>query len=198
MLIDINLLPEKEKKRFPVLYAVLLAALLLAFLVGGYLLLQMKKNELSLVESRLQSASQLRETLEMSRNEPDGDEERLQQLKQAIAWAEQKKEPLAPVLKHLIERLPERGFFQTLDYSSTEKMTLTVQFDSARQAAYYLNDLKASDWVASAEMVSMKTSIEEEEEEAKKIAQKWNILPRYVAEYDIVFKPTDQRGEKNK
>ncbi|PAQ16345.1 hypothetical protein CD798_01750 [Bacillaceae bacterium SAOS 7] len=195
MLIDINLLPEKEKKSVSIVYWLLLLVVLMVISAGGYFVIQAKKSELSLIDSQLNATIQLRETLEMNSQQPNGEEDRVKQLNEAIAWAEKKQDPVSPILKDLIERLPQRGFFQSLAYSSTEKMTLTIQFDSSRQAAFYLSDLQASSWIASAEMLSMNTSVEKEQA-AKELLKNKNALPRYIAEYEIVFKPKSERGEK--
>ena len=190
MLVDINLLPEKEKKRSSVLIPVFLILLLAIAGIGAFLWLQAKKNEIEAIESRLRTTVQLRETLEMTQNEPKGDEEDVKQLNDAIVWAEGKKMKTVPILKHLISLLPERGFFLEYAYTNNETLKLAVQFDTGRQAAYYLSELKASEGIQDATIVTVTTSVDEEEKEAKKLLEIADALPRYVAEYEITLDKT--------
>ncbi|HEY9577382.1 MAG TPA: hypothetical protein VIR64_06905 [Pseudobacillus sp.] len=190
MLVDINLLPEKEKKRSSVLIPVFLILLLAIAGIGAFLWLQAKKNEIEAIDSRLRTTVQLRETLEMNQNEPKGDEEDVNRLNEAIVWAEGKKMKSVPILKHLISLLPERGFFLEYAYTNNETLKLAVQFDTGRQAAYYLSELKASEWIEDAKILAVTTSVEEEEKEAKELLKITDALPRYGAEYEITLNKT--------
>ncbi|OCA92402.1 hypothetical protein [Pseudobacillus wudalianchiensis] len=207
MLVDINLLPEKEKKRASILIPFLLLLLLIIAGAGTFLWIQTKKNEVESVDSKLKTTVQLRETLEMSQNEPKGDEEDVKKLNDAIVWAETKKLKAVPVLNHLISLLPERGFFLEYSYTANETVRLGVQFDTSRQAAYYLSELKASEWVADAKIIAVTTSVDEEEKEAKKLLEITDALPRYGVEYEVALdkafilekqqsEEREKRGEK--
>ncbi|MBM7648942.1 type IV pilus assembly protein PilN [Bacillus ectoiniformans] len=195
MLIDINLLPEKERKRFPLFSIILIGLLIILTAIGAFLMYHTKQNEAELAKSQLKTAVQLRETLEANINQPDTDTEKVDQLNQAIRWADQKKVPTVPILKHLISKLPDRGFFQSLSYTDNFTMTLSIQFDTGRDAAYYLSELKSSKWIESAKMTAMNTSVEEGEEDAKALVEKNNALPRYVADYEIIFVPNVVKTE---
>ncbi|HZG71763.1 MAG TPA: hypothetical protein VEY51_09550, partial [Chondromyces sp.] len=135
MLVDINLLPEKKRKRLPVLVPVLFVLLLVSGGMGAFLWGQAQKNELELAESRLKSAVQLRETLETNINKSKDNEEDIKVLMNAIQWAEGRRIEMVPVLEHLVSLLPERGFFLEFSYTNHETIILLVQFDTSRQAA---------------------------------------------------------------
>ena len=59
----------------------------------------------------------------------------------------------------------KRGFIQSFSYQETGDVSLTVQFDSTRQAADFLNHLQASEYVKSTELKSVTTSELENEED---------------------------------
>jgi type IV pilus assembly protein PilN len=188
MLIDINLLPQKEKKGVSLLVILLLIAVLVLASAGAFFVLYTKNKELENVEQQLSNAVQLREILEMSAvNNNGATASSVELLNEAIVWADSMKLPASPILAHLIERLPERGFFQALSYTREESLNVTIQFDTSRDAAYYLSELKSSEWIDSAKILTLDTSIEEGEEDAKAILDATNVLPRYVVEYEIVF-----------
>lgn len=184
MLVDINLLPEKETKRLSIV--VPLIVVLLALLgIASFLWIQTMKNELALTESQLQTTVQLRETLEASANEPQGDQQDAEKLKEAVQWAEGKKLQLVPVLQHIIALLPERGFLLEANYADNETLNVTVQFDTNREAAYYLSELEASEWISHAEILALNTSVQEDEKDAKELLKKMDALPRYGVEFKI-------------
>lgn len=188
MLIEINLLPQKEKKRVSLFVVLLSIALLLIASASASFVLYTKNKELDNVEQQLSSAIQLRETLEMSAAGNSGaTASSAERLNEAIAWVDGTKVPVSPIVAHLIERLPERGFFQALSYTSEESLIVTIQFDTSRDAAYYLSELKSSKWINSAKILTLNTSIEEGEEDTQAILDTTNALPRYAAEYEIVF-----------
>ncbi|OKL38244.1 hypothetical protein [Domibacillus mangrovi] len=188
MLIEINLLPQKEKKRVPLFLIFLFIALLITASASAFFVLYTKNKELDNVEQQLSNAVQLREALEMNAAGNSGAAaSSAEMLNEAIAWADRIKVPVSPIIAHLIERLPERGFFQALSYTSEESLIVTIQFDTSRDAAYYLSELKSSKWVNSAKILTLNTSIEEGEEDEQAILDATEVLPRYAAEYEIVF-----------
>jgi type IV pilus assembly protein PilN len=188
VLIDIDLLPQKEKTGVSSLVILILIAVLVFASAGMFFAIYMKNKELDTVEQQLSNAVQLRETLEMSAaNDSKATVSSAELLNEAITWADGMKLPATPILAHLIERLPERGFFQALSYSSEESLIITIQFDTSRDAAYYLSELKSSEWIDSAKILTLDTSVEEGEEDAKAILDATNALPRYVVEYEIMF-----------
>ncbi|MFB1080528.1 PilN domain-containing protein [Jeotgalibacillus sp. JSM ZJ347] len=190
--ISINLLPRKQRKqRFN---KVFILPILIAFilLIAAVFVLQWSKNEeLSILESRLEQAEQEKLLLEQQNavSEPSGG---ITDLESAITFMEDYPIPTVEVLDYLTELLPERGFFESFQYTDTGLITLTVQFDLSREAAFYLHQLEQSDRVAEASLQSMVT--EEIDTEA---AGTEEILPRYIAQYTVMLnKQTFREGDE--
>lgn len=186
MHVNINLLPQKEKKRTPAWLFILIAALLLIIAVFLFSGIYIKQNELGLLEQKLAQTTKLRTTMEGSIAQDESGSS-VERLNQAVSWAEQKQLPVTPILNHFIERLPDRGFFQSFSYLSDDSLTLTIQFDTSREAAYYLAEIHESPWVSSAKLLKVETSFEEVEANNQEAAEVKNALPRYLAEYEIIM-----------
>lgn len=179
MLIDVNLLPPKERKRSPVWLSVLIAVAVVLLVALFFGMIYLKQAEQDRLASELAQTVQLRETLEQTAagSQTLSAEE---QLRQAIQWVEQEQLPATPLLDHLVERLPDRGFFLEVSYVTDEEVALDVQFDVSRDAAYYLAELKKSPWVLDARLLSIEAA---EVDVAGSIVP----LPRYVASYTVSF-----------
>ncbi len=163
----------------------------IAVLAAGLALfaaIHIKQGQVERAEQELATQQQLRETLEQAAlTTSNASETSAEQLRQAAAWSQARRLPASPILEHLVSLLPDRGFFQAMSYTSDETMNLTIQFDTSRQGAYYLAQLKESDWIESASILQMDTSVDETEEDAKKILELTDGLPRYLVQYEIIF-----------
>lgn len=155
MLVEINLLPQKEPKKFA--FIITLSSLLAVFLViGGFYLWQSQsvKDELASLDRQISTTKKIAEK-EQQNNETVISSSSVSQLKSAIEWANDYPIQTVPVMQHLTSLLPERGFIQSFGYTETGAVTLTVQFDSAREAAYFLNSLNHSKWIEEASLNSL-------------------------------------------
>ena len=187
MLVDINLLPEKEKERSGLLYAAL--AVLLAALLFWLIFFILTKNvdqdterlqeqlmRLEVTQSELSSRLNRSETAQL-----------YNQLEDSVNWVENYRYETAPLLEELVAQLPRRGYFLSFGFSAPHQATVEVQFDDKTEAAYYLARMLSSDIVETASIESIETEdLDTEEGETKT----W--LPRYIATYTIFF--VDPRG----
>ncbi|MGF2617260.1 hypothetical protein FZC84_05350 [Rossellomorea vietnamensis] len=184
MLIDINLLPQKERKRrLPVYIAI--ASIVLTIVGTAFLLINtnLSQQKLENLTRDLEMKKEFRlqqETAMNSIQSSDG----LQELQTAVKWAEQYPIDTVPVLEHLTALLPERGFFKSFNYTEEGMINLNVQFDTSRQAAYFLNDLKSSKWITEAKLTSVETSQGETAEDTIVLPED-KIMPRYLGQYEI-------------
>lgn len=190
MLVDINLLPQKERDRPAFLIAaisILLVAVIvwavLAFLAGSH-----EREQAVLAAQSVQVATEQAAIRSQLEAEQGMNEE--QQLKATVDWAEGYQFDTLPLLKELVSILPARGFFESFSYTGLDQAILSVQFDTAREAAYYLAQLKASELIESATLDSVaQNEIDTAETEEGVVIEEAVIqeMPRYIASYTIIF-----------
>lgn len=188
MLVDINLLPEKEKERSTLLIAALaiLGAAVLLWL-ALFMLSNNLAKETATLEQQLIVLQQSQEEIRSELQQTDsGDEKKL--LASTVDWAEDYQFDTVPLLHELINLLPERGFFQTFDFTGPNLATVIVQFDTKPDSAYYYTRLKSSQVISEIHLDSVKVENVSTEETNRAT----DVLPRYMATYSILF--TDQRA----
>ena len=185
MLVDINLLPEKERERSTLLIAAL-AILGVAILFWAVLFLYSNQLTKKTLQLETQTAA-IHMSQEGIREElaPTTTSSELQQLGKTVQWAESYRYETLPLLRELIALLPNRGFFISFDFSAPHEAQVTVQFDEKKDAAHYLTRMNASPFVTAATVESI-VAVELDEEEGEQ------ILPRFEAVYQVNF--VDERN----
>jgi len=187
MLVDINLLPEKERERSTLLIAALaiLGAAVLLWL-ALFMLSNNLANETATLERQLIVLQESQEEIRSELQQTDlGDEKKL--LASTVDWAEDYQFDTVPLLHELINLLPERGFFQTFDFTGPNLATVIVQFDTKPDSAYYYTRLKSSQSISEIRLDSVKV----DNASTQETNLSTDVLPRYMATYSILF--TDQR-----
>lgn len=153
MLVDINLLPQKEPKNYN--FIITLSCLVLSLLlISGYYLWQINSTKSEVASLNRQIAT-IQKVTRNQEEATDYSTNSVSQLKSAIEWANDYSIQIIPVMRHLTSLLPERGFIQSFGYTEAGTITLTVQFDSAREAAYFLDSLNESKWISEASLSSL-------------------------------------------
>lgn len=210
MLVEINLLPEKETKKKSLL--VLIIILIGILLIGGgtlFFLNRMYESKITTIEKQIASAEEL-VAIQQQKLVSYESSDSIAQLKQTVDWAGQYPIKTVPVLKKLTELLPERGFIRTFNYEETGTVSFSVQFESSREAAYYLNNLHSSDWIETAKLnsVNAETQFYDKElgqtkpDETKLKNEEY--VPRYVADFeitlnkDVIKEKTDPQSSEQK
>nr|WP_309099769.1 hypothetical protein [Fredinandcohnia onubensis] len=209
MLVDINLLPRKEFKNRAKLL-LLLIILCVAFICFLFTFFQYKKatsleanleNQIATLKEKRAAEEQKYATADHSNN--------VINLERTVEWAEGYFVETVPILNHLTKLLPERGFVQNFSYTEDGIVSLEVQFDTNTENAHYLALLTESPFIESARLLTVSTTpITEEIEDTTNNNQQTNngneaddapngnaaetdansdILPRYFAQYEIVF-----------
>lgn len=180
MLVDINLLPEKEKERSMLLVAALaiLGAAVL-FWVVLFMVTNHLSQETATLEQQLESVQANQEAIRSAIHQSESGDSK-QQLSATVEWAEAYQFDTVPLLHDLIRLLPKRGFFQTFDFTSPHLATIVVQFDTKADAAYYFARLEASPTISSISLESV--TIGEMEDESTV-----DLIPRYTATYSLEF-----------
>ena len=190
MLVDINLLPQKERDR-PAFLIAAISILLLAVIIWGVLafLAGSHENEQVILAAQSVQVAAEQEAIRAQLEAAQGMNEE-QQLKATVDWAEGYQFDTVPLLEELVSILPARGFFESFSYTGLDQAILSVQFDTAREAAYYLAQLKASELIESATLDSVaQNELDSAETEEGVVIEKAVIqeTPRYIATYTLIF-----------
>jgi type IV pilus assembly protein PilN len=186
VLVDINLLPQNEKRSRRWLYVVIgvlsvgiLAVMILLILAGTI------GKDVDVLTAELQSTKQLRAEKEQSISDFESSDAWVQ-LESAVSWAESYPIDTVPVLEHLVELLPERGFLKEFTYAEDGRIQLSIQFDTSSEAAYYLTHLIESKYIQDATLSSLATeSISENDSQSAVNTE--TILPRYLGQFEITL-----------
>lgn len=194
MLVEINLLPQKErgKKSLVIMLVSFIAVLVL---VGGiyFWQIQLVKSDIVAVEGQISTTKKLAE-IEQKNIGKNESQMSITVLKSAVDWANNYPIQTVPVMQHLTGLLPERGFIQSFGYTEAGTVTLSVQFDSTREAAYFLDNLNESKWIDEASLSSLNA---QELEEAKETAtnatvtQPGNDQPNVNDSFIVTIDPND-------
>ncbi|QOR65698.1 fimbrial protein [Cytobacillus suaedae] len=180
MLVDINLLPQRETKKTSkyiipgiVLLVVLLITILFIVVLNHYQSkIEELNNELVLTKELTAIEQQKIADFESSSS--------VIELKNAVEWVKNYPTETVPLLERLIGLLPERGFLQALSYSGEGTVSISVQFDTNREVAYYLKSLSESEIIEVATLLDIQTQqLGTEEAEG--------YLPRYIAQFDLTI-----------
>ena len=162
MLVEINLLPQKEPKKIGFIITLSSLVALLIF-VGAFYFWQTNaaKNEMALLDRQITMTKRITNN-ENKSTETGSATSSVSQLKSAIEWANEYPIQTLPVMRHLTSLLPERGFIQNFAYTEAGTISLTVQFDSAREAAYFLDNLNESKWIEESSLSSLTAAATEQ------------------------------------
>jgi type IV pilus assembly protein PilN len=183
MLIDINLLPEKQKKNYTfILVLVILlvtGAALATFLFFKNEQIHQKSEQM---QKQIQDTKILR-AIQEKKLEDYASSSAITELNEAISWTEELPIPAVTLIRHLSELLPERGYVLNFNYSDAGAVNLTVQFDTSREAAYYLKSLKDSAFIESVNLSSIVTSSNDDSTAVKSLTS--FLLPRYIAQFEL-------------
>jgi len=190
MLIDINLLPKKERKSSSIIFASMLLAVVL-LCGGGFFFWQLSslKTDIAAVDNRIETTKKIAELEEKKAGDVTAADS-VVKLENTIAWAEEYTIPSVPVMQEFSSLLPERGFILSFAYQELGKLALTVQFDSSREAAYFLNSLNKSEWVKEASLSSLSAVQPDQqagETEAGNGVKEKEYLPRYTGQFQITL-----------
>lgn len=213
MLVEINLLPQKEPRKFNIIILIVLLALIILIGAFYYWQIQAAKSELQTLDKQISMTKEIAIKEEQNANKNES-QMSISLLKNAVEWANTYPIETIPIMQHLTSLLPERGFIQSFSYAEAGTVILTVQFDNAREAAYFLDNLGESEWVGEPtlnsltiqekeKVVETKTETETEKtgEDSSDNAEKENqaaapeiekndnsndqYLPRYIGQFEI-------------
>jgi type IV pilus assembly protein PilN len=204
MLVDINLLPKKEPKNMAFL-VIIFAAFFILLITGAVFLWQGSRmnDQLARLDQEIRSTQKQAEAEQAKLDQNSAGTASLSQLEAAVKWANDEPIKSEPVLKRVIALLPERGFIQTINYAETGTLSLTVQFDTSREAAYFYKSLLDAKWVSGAKLSSLSTAEPKQDKANGDSAQMEDesLVPRYIGQYEVTlnrdFINSQELAEKN-
>ncbi len=187
MLVEINLLPKKESRNTALF--VLAGVLLFILIIGIGISVwhgQSYKGKTERVNQEIATTKQLIE-IQQEKIISSESANSVAELESAIKWAEEYPIKTVPILRDLTALLPERGFVQTIKYTEVGTIELEVQFDTSREASYYLKSMLDSDWVEDVKLISIDAVVNADEESEQEIPELTNerYIPRYIAEFEV-------------
>ncbi|TYS51280.1 PilN domain-containing protein [Bacillus infantis] len=198
MLVDINLLPKKEKRsRSVYIYSGAMLLLLAAAAALLFLYTGSKKEEISKVEKQIAQTNAILEIQNAKLTEFESSNA-AEKLKEAIAWAEKQPFSMVYVLQEITKILPDRGYIAEFEMDEDNLIKLGVQFDTKSEAAYYLNSLLTLGWLDEAVLKEAKTAEainEAVEGDSEVSALDLGYLPRYYALYEFKINPEQLKAE---
>jgi Tfp pilus assembly protein PilN len=155
MLVEINLLPEREHKNLA--FLIVLSSIIAVILLGGVIYVlqgQSVKNQMKTIDRQISVVKKLIDK-NKSHTETTSANNSASQLENAVKWANDYPIQTIPVMRKLTSLLPERGFIQSFGYTEDGTVMLSVQFDSSRDAAYFLSNLTNSQWIEDVSLNSL-------------------------------------------
>lgn len=182
MVVEINLLEQKEKRNIlPYIVVVFFSLLLLVIAI----FFSVQRSQLSQQSEVLDQQIEQLQAEQESYSTPTGGEatdreglrNSLDQLKGTVV-------PTIPVVEGLVSLLPERGFFESFSLTGTSEVTFNVRFDTIQEAAKYTNTLHQQPFIADVELAGVETDVVDETEDL------YDFQPRYIASYYIVLEET--------
>lgn len=175
MIVDINLLPKKEKKDISWLVVfVIILLLLLAAIVSFRQLYQLQQREVAALRTEWMNTQFISEQLSQQLDEEVKSAN--EQLREIITVVEGQLLPTTVILDHLVSQLPERGFFQSFDFFFPNEVKIVVQFDQWQEVAQFQHSLTASPLFQEVNLLSITTDEWDVNE-----GEKGSYLPRYTA-----------------
>lgn len=194
MLVEINLLPKKNSKSKAVFVIIGIILFLLVVTVSFYSW-QINAKKAKLAETNSQLDTTLAIIDEKNRQlEEYNSSTSVQELGQAIKWAETQSFDSVFLLDELTKMLPERGFILEFKIDENYKINQLIQFDTKTDAAYYLHNLLTNEWVeeaviseANSSELDLDENTKNEDDTSVSAYNKDNVLPRYIAQYEIIL-----------
>ncbi|MBG9549406.1 fimbrial assembly protein [Cytobacillus firmus] len=188
MQVDINLLPQREKRTKNIYIALgIIVVLLIAAFLFVFLTVEKKNTELLQIEKRITQTNEILEAQQAKLAEYQSSNA-AEELKIAIEWAERQPFELVFLMEQITRLLPERGFVIEFELDEENRVKQIVQFDAKSEAAYYLHSLTELPWIDEAIISEAKTA-DILKDEAAELRKQANIQPRYYAEYELRINP---------
>jgi type IV pilus assembly protein PilN len=190
MLVEINLLPQKKQRKSSTVIkiVILLALVMMLASLMTFWQVQRYNSKINGIQTNISEIQQSIDSLQQ--NVSSESTNSYLELSNAVEWSLSYPIKSVAVLKHLTSLLPERGFLLNYSYSETGTISLSVQFDTKKEAAYYLKSLNDSEWIEAvilSQLSSSQMETTETETENGLQTEAQNFLPRNTGNFEITL-----------
>ncbi|KHF40946.1 hypothetical protein [Halalkalibacter okhensis] len=186
MLVEINLLPEKQKR--DITYPLISFIVLILVAVGTtalYFYQSSVKEETTQLREEIY-AVQL-ESVQLTEQLQVKDDTGYAEYAQAVTVLEDKVIPTSLLVDELVSLLPERGFFLNFEYELPGEVKVEASFDQIEEVAAYYDALETSPVVSSVTLSVVDSS------HAASLSNE-QVLPRYFASFIIDIQTSEVRN----
>jgi type IV pilus assembly protein PilN len=187
MLVDINLLPVKEKKSLTITILLIAAAVILLGSVTWMGLDYYVSTTTLQEKERILDQEKLLVQTHIKKQQQTGAVIQSAPLAEKVAYIRDKEIAASHLLQHLVALLPERGFFMKYEYKDRNSIIIDAQFDTLAETSHYLYELTNSPYLIEASIEKMETTNFEEINEGEDMTAFEDYLPRYRTQYKIKF-----------
>ncbi|TWI57099.1 hypothetical protein [Halalkalibacter nanhaiisediminis] len=182
MLVEVNLLPEKNKQDVTYVFILLTTLLLIAlgttvlYFYHSYVAKEVNGLNQEVYSVQMQSTELNQQMVEEAGTE-------LERLQQAVGELQSRVVPTSLLLDHLVRLLPERGYYLTFNYELPGTVMFDASFDRMEEIAAYHQALEQSDVVSSISLsvVEANEMLDDQEFDVNND----NVLPRYIASFTL-------------
>ena len=190
MLVEINLLPRKEKRNSAFILAVSILASF--FLIAACLFIwkvytiDQQASQISRETARTEQITTKQQKSVSAFESSDS----ITKLETSADWVKKYPIKTVPLLRILTAMLPERGFIQNFAYDEAGTLFLTIQFDTSQEAAYYLARMNGAEWIKEANLKSLSaqdTSTQQTAGSAVSDTQNDTEIESYMSRYLGVY-----------
>ncbi|MFC7061646.1 hypothetical protein [Halobacillus seohaensis] len=193
MIVDINLIEEKEKRNLTpwlIVGVTLLIALILLFFF--WFESRQISSEQKLTQEQIKEIREEQAVTEG--NHITESEGKVKELREARNSVEDTLFPTIPILERMIVLLPERGYIENYSYQVNQTIEIEVRFDSLQKTATYTDALLAEEFIEDVELRDVFTESPEEG------LNQFEFRPRYLASFSVVvnrqYSP-EEEGDKD-
>ncbi|WP_233504801.1 fimbrial protein [Parageobacillus thermoglucosidasius] len=184
MFVDINLLPKKEPKNVVFLLSTVIVTAMAAIAAAVfYVLIDRAETQIDSLEKELKQTQAL-QAIEQQKLADMQSVKEIEELDKTVQWAKDYPLKMVPLLRNMTALLPERGFIMNFSYAEDGTVTVSVQFDTSEQAAYYLKRLSDAKFIADVQLKSLSAvNVNEKNDEQRTAGEQ--VVPRYLAQYEM-------------
>ncbi|MBP3038107.1 hypothetical protein J9303_01110 [Bacillaceae bacterium Marseille-Q3522] len=174
MLVDINLLPEKEhRKNKYVKISFVFLVLFLVCLLSGFFLYHFYERKIASVQESISEFRQEQEKINQQLTDSKM-EDNVLQIEKYLTWIETHTLKAVPISEKLSLLIQEQGQVENFQYRKDGTIYLRLHLNSGRDPANLLKAFLDQEWVSNADIISVQLT-----EEASN--------PHYIGEYEITL-----------